>query len=278
VAADIDRAKQAVRERVWALLDEHQAVQPPGAAGHIPSFVGSGRAAERLATLVAWRDARVIKANPDMAQLPVRVQALPEGKLLYMAVPKLATEQPFYLLDPTQLAAPFEDAASSTGAPSVAGRVGVQQMRPVDLIVCGSVAVNHHGVRIGKGAGYSDLEVALLTEAGLVNDKTTIVTTVHLLQVVDEPLPETEHDFSIDVIVTPEQVIQCGPARRPKGLHWDHLSQEKIAAIPVLDGEARRKCARQDPSGCRPTTSSTLGTRTNAPRHGHREDQGEQDR
>jgi hypothetical protein len=26
--------------------------------------------------------------------------ATPNGKLLYMAVPKLATEQPFYLLDP----------------------------------------------------------------------------------------------------------------------------------------------------------------------------------
>jgi NAD(P)-dependent dehydrogenase (short-subunit alcohol dehydrogenase family) len=35
-------------------------------------------------------------------------------------------------------------------------------MRPVNLVVCGSVAVNRRGVRLGKGAGYSDIEVALL--------------------------------------------------------------------------------------------------------------------
>lgn len=243
MATDIDRAKQAVRERIWALLDEHHAVQPPGAAGHIPSFVGAGQAAERLATLPAWQGARVIKANPDKAQLPVRVQALRAGKLLYMAVPKLATEQPFYLLDPDRLVAPLEQAASSKGAPTVARRIGVEEMQVVDLVVCGSVAVNRDGARIGKGAGYSDIEVALLTEAGLLNEQTTIVTTVHGRQVFDEPLPETAHDFSVDVIVTPEDVIPCGPPRRPKGLYWDHLSREKIAAIPAL---AKRRVDRGD--------------------------------
>lgn len=45
-------------------------------------------------------------------------------------------------------------------------------MRPVDLIVCGTVAVNRRGVRVGKGGGYSDLEFALLVEAGLMIDET----------------------------------------------------------------------------------------------------------
>jgi hypothetical protein len=60
------------------------------------------------------------------------------------------------------------------------------------------------------------------------------VTTVHHLQVVDEALPETEHDFSVDLIVTPGEVIECGPPRRPGGLYWEHLTEDKIAAIPVL--------------------------------------------
>ena len=51
------------------------------------------------------------------------------------------------------------------------------------------MAVNRDGVRLGKGAGYSDLEVALLQEAGLIDRDTTIVTTVHALQVVDIALP-----------------------------------------------------------------------------------------
>ena len=107
-------------------------------------------------------------------------------------------------------------------------------------MICGSVAVNRQGVRLGKGAGYSDIEIALLHEAGLIGPETVIVTTVHSLQVLDEPLPETEHDFSVDLIVTPDEVIPCGPPRRPTGLIWEHLSPEKIAAIPVLAARAGR--------------------------------------
>jgi 5-formyltetrahydrofolate cyclo-ligase len=41
-------------------------------------------------------------------------------------------------------------------------------MRRVQTVVCGSVAVNRTGARLGKGARYSDIEVTLLTEAGLI--------------------------------------------------------------------------------------------------------------
>lgn len=232
-ASDIDQAKQEVRERVWTVL-EREGAAPPGVHGHIPNFVGADQAAERLAEREAWRTAEVIKSNPDKAQLPVRVGALREGKLLYMAVPRLATPKPFYLLDPAELTVPFETAATSGGAANAARTIGVDEMRPVDLIVCGSVAVNRQGVRVGKGAGYSDIEVALLTEAGLIRSETVIVTTVHQLQVVDDELPETEHDFSVDLIVTPDEVIRCGPARRPSGIVLSHLSTEKVAEIPVL--------------------------------------------
>ncbi|MDQ3886913.1 MAG: 5-formyltetrahydrofolate cyclo-ligase, partial [Actinomycetota bacterium] len=161
-------------------------------------------------------------------------QALREGKLVYMAVPKLADRMPFYLLDPASLLVPPEEAASKAVTARVAPKVGIEQMQPVDLVVCGSVVVNRRGVRLGKGAGYSDIEVALLQEAGLVGPSTAIVTTVHPLQVVDDELPETEHDFGVDVIVTPDEIIACGTPRRPGGLIWTELSPEKIAAIPVL--------------------------------------------
>ncbi|NIL59417.1 5-formyltetrahydrofolate cyclo-ligase [Salinispora arenicola] len=230
---DTDQAKQAIRERVWALLEREQAV-PPGVHGRIPAFYGAEAAADRLAELPVWNSVRVIKAVPDKAQLPVRARALIEGKLVYMAVPKLAEAQPFYLLDPTTLTVPPAEAASSKVAASVARKIDVKEMQPVDLIVCGSVAVNRHGVRLGKGAGYSDIEVALLQEAGLIRPETTIVTTVHALQVVDDELPEAKHDFSVDLIVTPDEVIECEPPRRPSGLYWDSLTREKIKAIPVL--------------------------------------------
>ena len=169
----------------------------------------------------------------------MRALALAAGKTVYMAVPAMADERPFYLLDPTTLPVPPTEAATSKVAATLARTVGVDELRPVDMVVCGSVAVSRDGARLGKGAGYSDIEVALLIEAGLVGPHTTIVTTVHALQVVAEPIPETEHDFSVDVIATPDEVISCGPPRRPRGLYWDRLSDEKIAAIPVLGARVR---------------------------------------
>jgi 5-formyltetrahydrofolate cyclo-ligase len=238
--ADAERAKQEVRERIWALLDQQQAALPPGAAGRIPNFVGADAAADRLAALSVWQDAKVIKSNPDKAQLPVRASALAAGKLLYMAVPRLAHERPFLLLDAASLSVPPREAASSRGAATAGRNVSVSELRPVDLVICGSVVVNREGTRLGKGAGYSDLEVALLLEAGLISPETVLVTTVHSLQVVDEPLPETTHDFRVDLIVTPEETIWCPPHQRPTGIMWEHLTEEKIAAIPVLAASVHR--------------------------------------
>lgn len=237
MSTGIDTAKQAIRVSVWDRL-ERESVVGSGVHGYIPAFTGADAAAGRLARLPAWLAAEVIKAVPDRAQQPVRERALQDGKLLYMAVPKLAGDLPFYLLDPASLAVPPAVAASREGAARTARKISVTQMRPVDLVVCGSVAVNRDGARLGKGAGYSDIEMALLQEAGLIGLHTVIATTVHPLQVLSEALPETEHDFSVDLIVTPDEVIECGPPRRPHGLYWEHLTTEKIASIPVLAARA----------------------------------------
>jgi 5-formyltetrahydrofolate cyclo-ligase len=233
----INRAKQEIRERVWALL-EREHVTEPGVRGYIPAFTGAEVAASVLAGAPEWQAGQVIKAVPDRAQQPVRERALRDGKLLYMAVPKLAEDPPFCELDPRNLRVSAAEAASREGAAKVGRRVGTDQMRPVDMVVCGSVAVNRDGTRLGKGAGYSDIEVALLAEAGLIRSGTLIVTTVHPLQVLDEAIPETGHDFSVDLIITTRDLIRCGPPRRPAGLDWDQLPASMIAAIPVLAARA----------------------------------------
>lgn len=241
----VDQAKTAIRDRVWRQLLQ-AGVVPPDSYGKIPSFEGAEATAARLAQLEVWQRATTVKANPDYAQISVRVRALNDGKLLYMAVPRMASVQPFYLLDPRTIKLPPEAVADKKGAAQVGQRVGVEDMRPIDVVVCGSVAVNRSGARIGKGAGYSDLEVALLIEAGLITEATTIVAPVHQLQVVSDDIPETEHDFSADIIITPDEVIQCPPSRRPNGVIWEHLSAEKIAAIPVLVAQAATR--KGDPS------------------------------
>jgi 5-formyltetrahydrofolate cyclo-ligase len=219
--------KQQVRERVWDLLGREGAARFPGARGRIPNFKGAEAAAGLLAEQPEWQAARTVKANPDSPQLPVRRQARMDGKELYMAVPRLRDEKPFVLVrgDPTIKRALEE------GRP-----VAVADMLRIDLVVCGTVAVNQEGVRVGKGGGYSDLEFALLVERGRVGDNTTIVTTIHPLQLVGEELPETEHDFRVDLIVTPDEVIRTAGGNRPAGVLWHHLDEEKIGSIPVLRG------------------------------------------
>ena len=100
------------------------------------------------------------RSGPGAA--PVRERVLRDGKLLYMAVPRLADALPFYVLDPARLGVPPAEAASREGAERAAQKVSVGEMRPIQLVVCGSVAVNRAGARLGKGAGYSDIEVALI--------------------------------------------------------------------------------------------------------------------
>jgi 5-formyltetrahydrofolate cyclo-ligase len=57
---------------------------------------------------------------------------------------------------------------------------------------------------------------------------------VHPLQVLDEDLPTTNHDFQLDLIVTPGEVIACNPSRQRTGMIWDELPSHHRSAIPVL--------------------------------------------
>jgi 5-formyltetrahydrofolate cyclo-ligase len=55
----------------------------------------------------------------------------------------------------------------------------------------------------------------------------------------------TDHDVRLDLIVTPERVIECPrpkKGRPPAGIRWDELTDEKIEAIPLL---ARLRAARR---------------------------------
>lgn len=230
-------SKPELREHTWRLLEIHRAARFPGAKGRIPNFVGAERAALALQALPIWRQARVIKVNPDAPQIPVRRMALREGKTVYMAVPKLREEKCFIELDPARLGKNLAKAATIKGAARFGRAVRVSEVRRPDLIVCGSVAVNGAGARVGKGGGYSDLEFGLLQEAGIVTDRTPILTTVHHLQIVPYQVAMLPHDIPVDWIVTPEGPLRCGSRYpKPRGIYWEFLAAEKIAAIPALLG------------------------------------------
>ena len=229
--------KSELRKACWQAIRDAGAARFPGVEGRIPNFVGAEAAAERLAATDAWQRAKVLKCNPDSPQRAVRRRALDEGKLVFMAVPRLRSADPFLALDPTQIdAGALWTASSIKGADAMGIPTSLDDMPRIDLIVTGCVGVTRQGARLGKGGGYSDLEYALLREHGKVDADTPVATTVHASQVLRaHAIPMRPHDVSLDFVVTPERTIRCKRAYdRPTGVLWDVLEPEKQAAIPVL--------------------------------------------
>jgi len=236
------KTKDELREEVWQTLQQRKVARFPGAKGRIPNFIGAEACATRLAEMDYWKAARFLKVNPDSPQRAIRRRALVEGKIIYMAVPRLRSEKPFIELDPQKLSCSPFVASSIKGADKYGRPVTLDEVKQLDLVVCGSVAVNRDGARIGKGGGYSDLEFALLTEENKLGAKTPIVTSVHPLQIVDEEMPMTVHDIPLSAIVTPFEVIEIkAPLARPKGIYWRMLKQEKLSEIPLLLRRRRRR-------------------------------------
>ena len=228
--------KADLRSETWEAIRMADAGRFPGIEGRIPNFIGAEAAADRLAVTDEWQRAGAIKANPDSPQWPARTRALKDGKVVYMAVPRLQSDRPFWRLDPETLTVAPRSACSIKGAAIHGEPVRVEEMEHIDLVVCGSVAVDRAGARLGKGGGFSDLEFAFAIEAGLVTEHTVTSTTVHPVQVVAEDrIPLTDHDFPVDLIVTPDETIRAtGQRPRPPGVLWDHLDDDKIAGIPEL--------------------------------------------
>ncbi|MFB6134029.1 MAG: 5-formyltetrahydrofolate cyclo-ligase [Halanaeroarchaeum sp.] len=227
--------KQALREFVWNALEATGTARfpfPPH--GRIPNFAGADAAAARLTDRPEWESAETIKSNPDAPQRPVRRAALHADKTVYMAVPRLRDERCFMTLDPETI--DDVDAASTIShADEYATRVVPAEMRSIDLVVSGSVAVTPGGDRIGKGEGYSDLEFAILRRAGRIDPGTTTATTVHEMQVLARSVDVERHDVPMDLVVTPERTIETDRrGDRPAGIDWSRLDSATVDAIPIL--------------------------------------------
>ena len=231
------RSKDQIRKGVWDSMEREGVSRFPGAKGRIPNFANAKQAAERLAQQPSWKKAKVIKANPDSPQTHVRRLALEQGKTLVMAVPRLRDEHPFRLLIPNKLKGQaLREAATIKGAMKHGRVTDLEQIPKIDIFLCGSVAVNLDGARVGKGGGFSDLEFALLTETKAITEKTIIATTVHPIQILRGPLPVTKHDIPIDLIATPRAVIEVSENfARPTGILWDHLQPPQIHEVPILE-------------------------------------------
>jgi 5-formyltetrahydrofolate cyclo-ligase len=231
------RTKDQIRKAVWKSMDREGVSRFPGAEGRIPNFAGAKAAAERLAGHRVWKRAHVVKANPDSPQTHARRLALEQGKVVVMAVPRLRDLHPFRVLDPRKLSKKaIREAATIKGALRHGRVVALEEIPEIDFVLCGSVAVNLNGARVGKGGGFSDLEYGILIDAGKIDEHTVVATTVHPIQILRENLPAIGHDLPIDMLATPRAVIEVDRAYdRPRGILWDHLQPPQIREIPLLE-------------------------------------------
>lgn len=236
--------KDLVRDEVWCALErDGVAVGPTWSM--IPNFVGADIAAWHLAQTPEWKAARTVKTNPDAPQIPIRVRALYEGKLVFAPVPYLTLEFPYLRLDSEKLAAKgvsFELAATAQGFMEHGDRIGFEDVAPLDFAVVGSVAVTRLGGRTGKGAGFADLETAIFRELGIISDATPIATTVHSSQLVDAARVVLEsHDSPLDYVATERELISTGNRdRRPGGVDWDRVRPDQFETIPFLSALRQR--------------------------------------
>ena len=242
-------AKDVVRNRVWTTLEETGVAVGP-AWSMIPNFVGADVAAWHLAQMPEWKAAKTIKTNPDAPQIPIRLRALYEGKVVYAPVPYLTRDFPYLRIDPEKMiqkGVSFELAATSQGFVEHGERIGFEDVAPLDFCVVGSVAVSRAGGRTGKGAGFADLETAIFRELGTISDTTPVVTTVHSCQLVpDSDVVIEAHDSPLDMVATEQELIRTGNReRRPPGVDWDRVRPDQFETISFLASLRDRMVGRR---------------------------------
>lgn len=240
--------KDALRSDTWTALEDSGFSMGP-TWSHIPNFIGADMAAWHLGQTPEWKAAKVVKCNPDAPQIPVRLRALYEGKMLYAPVPYLTKEFPYLRIDPEAIKAKgvsFELAATSEGYMTHGERIGFEDVDPIDFAVVGSVAVSRAGGRTGKGAGFADLETGIFRDLGIITDKTVVATCVHSCQLVpDARVVMQAHDSPLDYVATEAELIATGnTTNRPKGVDWSAVREDQFESIPFLrDLRARMESA-----------------------------------
>jgi len=89
----------------------------------------------------------------------------------------------------------------------------MQADEPVDLLLLPGLAFDHSGRRLGRGGGYYDLFLKNYLElAGKRGwQRPLLVALTYSTQILDEPIPVSPHDISVDALVSPSGVFTISP-------------------------------------------------------------------
>lgn len=232
--------KRSIRVQTWRKIQEAKCgVGYNMIFNRIPNFVGNDKAANLLAETDEFKKAKNIKVNIDRSQDAVKVHVLSADKTLYLPPTKESSALFTKIIDCPA------DADEQTKRKIIKTsnlkenrqEINLDDKVKLDMIVIGSVAVSRDGYRIGKGNGFVDLNIGILSHTGFITPDTIIVTTVHDYQVTDS-LPINlfqKYDTPVDLIVTPTEVIRVSKRLpRPKGIFWELLSERRLKIVPAL--------------------------------------------
>lgn len=239
-----------LRRVIWDRLRE---VAKPDARFHfdfsafIPDFEGSEHCADAIAALPEYGDAEMVLVAPDNSLEGFRRRVLEDGKQLLVWT--YALRRGLLHIDGRRVPASERSLAALLDGMERFGHhldyAELGALDAIDLMVTGAAGVSREGVLFGKGHGFFDLEWGLLSELKLVGQETPVVVAVHGCQVVDDAVPHTPSDATVDVIVTPHDVVRCSGLRKPDRLRWDRVSRNLAADTPYFAEAWRQRVLGQ---------------------------------
>lgn len=234
-----------IRQGIWDRLRD---VALPDARFHhdyahfIPDFIGADLATQRLLDNLPAADAGILFVAPDNSLLHLRAALIAQGRPFILASYNLV--RGFLLIDPAQLpAAPAQDLAlldllDRYGHPLTLEELS--ELGPIAALITGLSAVAINGIRFGKGHGFLEMEWAIFSTLGLVQEATALLSLAHDCQILPEALNPAQNELTLDIIATPTQILR--PLRespRPRAVDWSKYSPRDIAEIPPLRALAR---------------------------------------
>lgn len=231
--------KAALRQEVWERCETENLVDyPRPCAGRIPNFIGREAAALRLAETLEFKQAAVVKVHPSLNADPVREQCYLHGKQV-LVPPLPGHDFLYFLVRPEDAKGREAFCATKRGFSQVGTPVhSLSELPPVGLVVVASVAVMEQtGARVGKGAGFGELEFGILRELGVIGPSTPVATLCHDRMLVADGLPLdalAAHDLRVDLCCTPTQTLRFEASDKPSGVFWDLVTGEMVHDIGAL--------------------------------------------
>lgn len=241
IPPDVDQHKSLIRNKVWTQL--RKVARPDSRFHHdyssfIADFDGSSTATDLLVSLPAYKTAKILFIAPDNCIQELRYRSLKDGKKVLVTT--YGIRRGFWMLDPKEIdeskweMASMLDAMENLGKHMTLAEIA-RSTQNIDLMVTGTGAINHEGLRFGKGHGFFDLEWAMLYTIKKVSAKTQTIAVVHECQVLDEELQGEIWDTGCDFVVTNERVIEVQGSGKPRcGVIWEKLEKGMLDDIEPL--------------------------------------------